>query len=72
MLIIGLIMVILGGAVKYWLSRRAFYRRGVGGLEEFNSFEKAVVTSLWEKPLHIISFLTIIIGVIVILVSFMS
>ncbi|MBP5789533.1 MAG: hypothetical protein J6W29_04790 [Neisseriaceae bacterium] len=72
MFFIGLIMIIIGVAGILFVQRRKFYRRNVAGVEEFNSFGHSIITGSIEAIIHFASFFLAIIGVIVVLVSFMT
>ena len=63
-LIIGIIGLLLGFIIQYWIYRRKFYRRNSSGVEGFSSFEKSVFTRLFEQILKWISYLFIIIGIL--------
>jgi hypothetical protein len=45
----------LAFAIRYWINRRRFNRRGFGGIEMFSSYEKAWTTRLGEGFLRIVS-----------------
>ena len=48
-LVIGIIFLIAGLGLRYWLNRRKFYRRGPMGAEGFSSYESSVIIKLLEK-----------------------
>lgn len=64
LLIIGIIGLIIGFIIQYWIYRRKFYRRNSSGVEGFSSFEKSVFTRLFEQILKWISYVFIIIGIL--------
>ncbi len=64
LLIIGIIGLIIGFIIQYWIYRRKFYRRNSSGVEGFSSFEKSVFTRLFEQILKWLSYLFIIIGIL--------
>lgn len=45
-LVIGIIFLVLGLALRYWINRRKFYRRGPMGAEGFSSYESSVKSSV--------------------------
>ena len=47
--VIGIIFLIAGLGLRYWLNRRKFYRRGPMGAEGFSSYESSVIIKLLEK-----------------------
>ena len=63
-LFLGIIALIIGVSVRYWINRRKFYRRNPMGLEGFSSYEKSVVTIFFEGSLKWISFVLIIFGLL--------
>lgn len=42
--------LLIGGGIiiRYFIARRKFNRRGVGGLQHFRSFERGVLTTFFE------------------------
>ena len=46
--------------IRLWVNRRRFYRRGLGGMQHFSSYGKAVFTTLFEKVLMLLTFLFIV------------
>ena len=48
-LVIGIIFLVAGLGLRYWLNRRKFYRRGPMGAEGFSSYESSVIIKLLEK-----------------------
>lgn len=48
-LVIGIIFLVLGLALRYWINRRKFYRRSPTGAEGFSSYEKSVAIKTAEK-----------------------
>ena len=48
-LVLGIIVLVLGVGLRYWINRRKFYRRSVTGAEGFSSYEKSVVITLVER-----------------------
>ncbi len=61
---LGIIALIIGVSLRYWINRRKFYRRNPMGLEGFSSYEKSVVTIFLEGSLKWISFGLIIFGLL--------
>ncbi|WP_194975849.1 hypothetical protein [Aquiflexum lacus] len=62
--LLGWLMVVIGLAIRYAISRRKFYRRGIGGLEHFRSFEKGMIITGVEKVLSLLAFLMLWGGVL--------
>jgi len=48
-LVLGIIPLVIGIGLIYWISRRKFYRRNMAGLEGFSSFEASVFVSFLER-----------------------
>ncbi|MFT3701215.1 MAG: hypothetical protein QM802_02540 [Agriterribacter sp.] len=44
----GILMIVIGTAILYWVGKRRFMRRGVGGLQHFSSYDRALIISLIE------------------------
>ena len=70
-MIIAIILVFLGTAGLFYVSRREFYRRNAAGIEEFGGFTGMLATKLIERVLRAISGLFLLAGVVLILVTFM-
>jgi preprotein translocase subunit SecG len=63
-LFLGIIALIIGVSLRYWIKRRKFYRRGPMGVEGFSSYEKSVVTTFFERVTKWISIGFIIFGLL--------
>lgn len=63
-LVIGIIFLILGLGLRYWINRRKFYRRGPMGAEGFSSYEKSVAIKFLEKVSKWIAYGLIIFGLL--------
>lgn len=48
-LVIGIIFLVAGLGLRYWINRRKFYRRGPMGAEGFSSYEKSVAIKILER-----------------------
>ena len=48
MLVLGIVLFAAGIGLRYWLGRRAFYRRNAAGVEEFSSYGAATGTHFLE------------------------
>jgi len=69
-LIIGIVALITGFLLQYWIHRRKFYRRNPSGAEGFSSFEKSFFTKIFEQILKWISCAFMIIGILYIWPSY--
>jgi len=63
-LVIGIIALVLGIVLRYWINRRKFYRRSAFGSEGFSSYEKSVVISFLERTGKWIAYILIIFGLL--------
>lgn len=59
------VLIITALVIQYLIARRRFKRRGVGGLQHYQTFEKAVVTSSFEKVGKWLSIFMLIAGVLI-------
>lgn len=63
-LVFGIIVIIVGIVLIYFINRRKFYRRNAMGAEGFSSFEASVFTRFIERLGKWIAYVLIIIGVV--------
>lgn len=63
-LVIGIIFLVFGLALRYWINRRKFYRRGPMGAEGFSSYESSVFIKLIERVGKWIAYAMIIFGLL--------
>ena len=63
-LVRGIIFLVLGIGLRYWINRRKFYRRGPMGAEGFSSYEKSVAIKFIEKVGKWIAYALIIFGLL--------
>lgn len=63
-LVIGIIALVLGLGLRYWINRRKFYRRSPIGGEGFSSYEKSVVIRLVERIGKLVALALIILGLL--------
>lgn len=63
-LILGIIALVLGIGLIYWINRRKFYRRNVAGLQEFLSFEASVFVRFMERIGKLLAYGLIILGIL--------
>lgn len=67
--ILAVAAVIIGLVIRYIINRRKFYRRGVGGLQHFRSYERAVIIRFFEGLFSIVSGLLILAGGLALVLS---
>ena len=70
MLITGIILIILSLAIRYWLSRRNFYRKNAFGVQEFNSHGRMIWTRYFEGFVLFIVYFLFIVGAVFILLTY--
>ncbi|WP_233164544.1 molybdenum ABC transporter permease [Pedobacter sp. ASV28] len=63
-LVIGIIFLVAGLGLRYWINRRRFYRRGPMGGQGFSSYEKSVAVTLLERVGKWIAYGLIIFGLL--------
>ena len=63
-LVLGIIPLVIGIGLIYWVNRRKFYRRNAVGAEGFSSFEASVFTRFIERIGKWIAYVLIIIGIL--------
>lgn len=63
-LVIGILFLVLGLGLRYWINRRKFYRRSPMGAEGFSSYEKLVSIKFIEKVGKWIAYALIIFGLL--------
>lgn len=63
-LVIGIIFLVAGLALRYWINRRRFYRRSPTGAEGFSSYEKSILIRFLERAGKWIAYALIIFGVL--------
>ncbi|TDE04992.1 molybdenum ABC transporter permease [Flavobacterium hiemivividum] len=63
-LVIGILFLVLGLALRYWINRRKFYRRSPIGAESFSSYEKSVGIKFIERVAKWIAYALIIFGLL--------
>lgn len=63
-LVLGIIPIVIGIALIYWIGRRKFYRRSMTGAEGFSSYESSIVIRFIERLGKWIAYILIIIGLV--------
>ena len=63
-LVLGIIPLVIGIGLIYWVSRRKFYRRNAVGAEGFSSFEASVFIRFVERIGKWIAYVLIITGIL--------
>jgi len=66
----GIVLIAIGLLVRYHISRRRFNRRGIGGLQHYSSYRRAMVTSVLETVVMFTGTFLIIAGVRLLAVAY--
>jgi len=53
-LLYGLLLVSIGLLIRYQIGRRRFNRRGIGGLQQFPTYGRFMLTVIIEKVIYLI------------------
>lgn len=67
---IGIVIFLASSFGLYWTGKRAFHRRNAAGVQEFNSFGGALATNALEGIIKIASWLGIVLGFMMVVISF--
>lgn len=62
-LVLGLVFLLPGLALRYWINRRKFYRRSPTGAEGFSSYESSILIRYIERLGKWIAYALILFGV---------
>jgi hypothetical protein len=62
---VGICLLAGGFALRVWVNRRRFYRRGPGGLQHYSRYSKAVFISTFEGFIMLLSIPMMILGMLV-------
>jgi len=62
-LVLGLVFLLPGLALRYWINRRKFYRRSPAGSEGFSSYESSILIRYIERLGKWIAYALILFGV---------
>lgn len=61
------ILIGIGLAIRYWIGRRRFNRRGIAGLQTFSSYERWWLTTRLEYLVNFLALLAILCGLFLLL-----
>lgn len=61
--VLGGALVLCGFGIRYWVGKRRFYRRGLGGLQHYSSYSKALVVSTIERIANLLTIPMILGGI---------
>jgi hypothetical protein len=65
--ILGIVLLIVGIVVRYWVGRRRFNRRNFAGVEIFDSYGKAVIARGFERFVSFLATICVLFGIIFLL-----
>lgn len=68
----GVILLLIGLALRFFVGRRRFNRRGVGGLQQYSTYGKALVTTTFESILQLMGLLMILGGIFLCLLYWLN
>uniref|UniRef100_F4C5T5 Molybdenum ABC transporter permease n=1 Tax=Sphingobacterium sp. (strain 21) TaxID=743722 RepID=F4C5T5_SPHS2 len=63
-LVLGIMALVVGLGLRYWINRRRFYRRSPSGAEGFSSYESSVIIKNAERVGKLVAIALIILGVL--------
>lgn len=63
-LVLGIIPLVIGIGLIFWINRRKFYRRNAAGVELFSGYSKAITVRFLERMGKWIAYALIIIGIL--------
>ncbi len=64
----GFYLLLIGFFIRFVIGKRRFKRRGIGGLQHYNSFLIALVVITVEWLLNLLGLMAILLGVILLIV----
>lgn len=63
-LVLGIIPLVIGIGLLYWINRRKFYRRNAAGVELFSGYNTAITVRFLERMGKWIAYALFIIGIL--------
>lgn len=61
--VLGGALVLSGFAIRFWIGKRRFERRGLGGLQHYSSYSKSLIVSAIERIGNLLSIPMILGGI---------
>jgi len=68
-LITGLLLSAIGLFIRYQIGRRRFNRRGIGGLQQFPTYSRFILTVTIERLIHFIGTICLLAGLFLLAVT---
>lgn len=65
--ILAVTLLLSGFWIRFWVGRRQFNRRGLGGLQHYSSYSKSLMVSTFERFANFLSIPLILLGLFIIL-----
>lgn len=65
----GMILIAIGLLVRYQIGRRRFNRRGIGGLQQFPTYGRFIITMVVEKIIYFIATLSLLAGLFLLAIA---
>ncbi|WP_291115299.1 molybdenum ABC transporter permease [Flavobacterium sp. UBA6135] len=63
LLVMGILSLLFGFGLRYWINRRRFYRTNFAGGEGFSSYEKLVLIRFFERLGKLLAYILILAGI---------
>lgn len=70
--VLGTILIVVGFIVQLIIGRNRFYRRGPGGLQEFSSYRRSLLSRIFEWIFGKLAFLMILFGMFLLGIHFFN
>jgi hypothetical protein len=67
--ITGMILTAVGLLIRFHISRRRFNRRGIGGLQQFPTYGRFIMTMVVEKVIYFIATLSLLAGLFLLAIA---
>lgn len=64
LLLSGILCLLIGLGLQFWIGKRRFNRKNIIGLEGFSSYEKMLFVRFIERIGKIISYVVILLGIL--------
>lgn len=68
--ILGSVLLLIGFIIRLFIGKRRFDRRGVGGMQHFQSYWTALILIFFEWIAGIVSLMMILLGLLLLLVEY--
>ena len=65
----AVVLVAIGLILRYFIGKRRFNRRGIAGMQYYNNYKQALITTTIERLANIIASLLIVAGIILYLIK---